>query len=95
MEELKKEIKDHFAKSKTDAVYYMVTTLCPDINMSELARQCFGKSVAWVQQRMHGYNVNGKPARFTAEECDMLCKYLRDLSAKINEVADMINNAPE
>lgn len=33
------------------------------LSMSYVARAYFGKSRSWISQRLHGYNVNGKPVK--------------------------------
>jgi len=44
-------------------------------------------------QRLHGYVVNGKPARFKPEEYKILSDALRDIAAKALRAADAIDNA--
>ena len=47
----------------------------------------FGKTKSWLFQRLHGYNVHGKPAKFTAEEKKELSKALLHLSENVKSVA--------
>jgi hypothetical protein len=49
------------------------------INLSALARQCFGKSRTWLYQRINGNKVNGKPAYFTRAERKQLLEFLHGL----------------
>ena len=44
-------------------------------------------------QRLHGYEVNNKPARFKPEEFKILSDALRDIAAKALRIADAIDNA--
>lgn len=60
----------------------------PDaISFSYIAKKYFGKSRNWLYQRINGYNVNGKPARFTKEEYDTFIKALKDISRMINQTS--------
>ena len=49
------------------------------INLSAVARQCFGKSRTWLYQRINGNKVNGKPAYFTRVERKQLLDFLHGL----------------
>ena len=53
------------------------------ISLSYIAKKYFGKSRNWLYQRINGYLVNGKPARFTDEE-------RKKFVAAINDISDMI-----
>ena len=53
------------------------------ISLSYIAKKYFGKSRNWLYQRINGYLVNGKPARFTDEE-------RKKFVAAINEISDML-----
>ena len=53
------------------------------ISLSYIAKKYFGKSRNWLYQRINGYLVNGKPARFTDEE---RTKFV----AAINDISDML-----
>ena len=52
------------------------------ISLSYIAKY-FGKSRNWLYQRINGYLVNGKPARFTDEE-------RKKFVAAINDISDML-----
>lgn len=49
------------------------------INLSAVARQCFGKSRTWLYQRINGNKVNGKPAYFTRAERRQLLEFLHGI----------------
>ena len=53
------------------------------ISLSYIAKKYFGKSRNWLYQRINGYLVNGKPARFTDEE-------RKKFVAAINAISDML-----
>ena len=54
-----------------------------EISLSYIAKKYFGKSRNWLYQRINGYLVNGKPARFTDEE-------RKKFVAAINDISDML-----
>lgn len=49
------------------------------INLSAVARHCFGKSRTWLYQRINGNKVNGKPVYFTRSERKQLLDFLHEL----------------
>ncbi len=53
------------------------------ISLSYIAKKYFGRSRNWLYQRINGYLVNGKPARFTDEE-------RKKFVAAINDISDML-----
>ena len=56
------------------------------ISFSYIAKNYFNKSKEWFYQRVNGYIVNGKPAKFTEEEIDILNLAIQDLSNKLGSV---------
>ena len=57
------------------------------ISFSYIAKKYFGKSRNWLYQRINGYNVNGKKARFTENEFQTFQNALKDISAMINQAS--------
>lgn len=57
--------------------------ILPAISVAYIAREYFGKSRAWLTQRINGNLVNGKPATLTPEERETMRQALRDLSNKL------------
>ena len=57
------------------------------INLSKISKRYFGKTKSWLFQRLHGYSVHGKPAKFTEYEKKELSKALLNLSEEIKSVA--------
>ena len=57
------------------------------ISFSYIAKKYFGKSRNWLYQRINGYNVNGKKARFTENEFQTFQNALKDISAMINQTS--------
>ena len=57
------------------------------VSLSYIAKNYFGKSKAWLYQKLNGHKVNGKPAQFTDEEKKRFAEALHDLSQRIEETA--------
>jgi hypothetical protein len=57
------------------------------ISMTYIAKTYFGKSAAWLYQRLNGNVVNGKVARFTDKERERFADALRDLSRRLETTA--------
>ncbi|GHT52226.1 hypothetical protein AGMMS49982_11880 [Bacteroidia bacterium] len=57
------------------------------VNFSTISRNYFGKDKSWMYQRLHGYSVHGKPARFTLEEKRKLSNAFLSLSDNLKTVA--------
>lgn len=63
----------------------------PDaLSLSYIAQKYFGKSRAWLMQKVNGNTINGKPASFTESERQQFRKALQDLSNRISAVAMVI-----
>ena len=56
------------------------------ISLSWLAKKYFGKTRAWIYQRINGNIVNGKVCKFTEEELNTLNMALKDISAKTDSL---------
>lgn len=57
------------------------------MSLAPIATDYFGKTKQWLYQRLKNYNVNNKPAVFTAEEKEQFRRALLDVSRKIREAA--------
>lgn len=80
-------------KAKIGAMWVTFNELDGLINVAKLARDYLGKSAPWLQQRINGYTVNGKVARFKEEEYGRLAAALREIAGRINGYADAIDGA--
>jgi len=60
-----------------------VTQISEIISMSYIAKNYFNKSKSWMSQRINELDVNGKPAKFTAEEVEILNFAIQDISTKL------------
>ena len=77
--------------SKKGAMWVAMFDICLLVNFSEIASSYFGKSASWFNQRLHGYRVNGKYAKFKKEELQTLSAALRDIAKKILIAADRVD----
>lgn len=57
------------------------------LSFSYIAQKYFGKSRAWLMQKVNGNKVNGKVAAFTNEERRQFREALKDLSEKMSSIA--------
>ena len=57
------------------------------LSFSYIAQKYFGKSRAWLMQKINGNTVNGKTASFTDGERQQFREALEDLSKRISAVA--------
>ena len=55
--------------------------------ISYIARTYFGKSSAWLQQRINGYKVRGKVYTLSEKDIDTLNFALQDISKKIGSLS--------
>jgi len=62
------------------------------ISMSYIAKNYFGKSRQWLNNRIKGNTVNGKPVVFTGNELKQLSSALDNLSIEIKDTALRISN---
>ena len=75
---------NNFIEKADDALLRDKLGEIPDvISLSYIAKKYFGKSRNWLYQRINGYLVNGKPARFTEEE-------RKKFVAAINDISDIL-----
>ena len=57
------------------------------LSLSYIAQKYFGKSRAWLMQKVNGITVNGKAVAFTESERQQFREALQDLSKRISAVA--------
>ena len=57
------------------------------INMAKISKDYFGKTRSWIYQRLHGYSIHGKSAKFTDSEKKKLSDAFIRLSEDIKAVA--------
>jgi len=67
-------------------VRYQLGEVKEVLSLSYIARRYFNKSRQWLNQRINGSIVNGKPAKFTDDQLRIFNHALHDISKKIGSV---------
>ena len=93
IENIVQEARKNIAQKQEGAVWLAMVECADFLNLSQMARHYFGKSANWLLQRLHGYNVNGKPAKFTEEQVQTLSNALNDLAGRLAQAAQIIESA--
>lgn len=57
------------------------------LNMAQFSKAYFGKTKSWLYQRLHGWNVHGRPAGFTEKERKQFSDALLSLGDRLKKVA--------
>ncbi len=74
---------DRMMEDEVNDVKEKLGSLPEFVNLSAVATHCFGKSRAWLYQRINGNKVNGKPAYFTRAERKQLTDFLHNLGNEL------------
>lgn len=85
--------KNFLLQEKEGATWLSFLQINDLLNYSEVSRRYFNRSATWILQRLHGYTVNGKQAKFKPAEYTKLIAALRDMAKLFSEAADNIENA--
>ncbi|MDE5901853.1 MAG: DUF5053 domain-containing protein [Muribaculaceae bacterium] len=89
------EARSNVVRFRNGAVFNAFLELEGIINKSALARQYFGKSQAWLSQRINGSTMCDRQMAFTAEEARQLADAFRDLATRLNGLAAEIYSAAD
>lgn len=84
--------KTALQRTKSGATWLALMDLSDRIKWAGIAQK-MGKSNNWLLQRLHGYEVNGKPAKMKESEYESFVSELRKLAEQVNQAADAIENA--
>lgn len=85
--------KNFLLQEKEGATWLSFLQINDLLNYSEVSRRYFNRSATWMLQRLHGYTVNGKQAKFKPTEYKKLVAALRDMSKLFEEAANNIESA--
>lgn len=77
------QIKETHEEVDTYLVRKQLEHILPCISLAYIAETYFKKSRHWLYQRINGLLVNGKPAKFTAQEVETLNYALRDIGERL------------
>lgn len=93
-EEFEKAYREHLDRTlqKCDDILLRqnLDFILKSMNLTFIAKEYFGKSHAWLSQRINGNLVNGKPAQFTDEDKQKLKNALEDISRRVLIVAERL-----
>lgn len=78
---------------KSGAAWLLLLENKDVLNFSGISKTYFDRSAQWMMQRLHGYRVNGKKARFTECEYAKLSEALRHIAQRLIKAADEIDAA--
>lgn len=70
-----------------NAIKLQLEDITEIISFSYITKHYFGRSCNWLFQRIHNYNVNGKPARFSEKDIEIFNTALKDISNKIGSIS--------
>lgn len=79
-------------KARTYRVQDHMEPIVPIVNLSYIAEHYFHRSRGWLSQKLNGTVMNGKLVTFTKEETNILADALRDISKKLEDVANKIHS---
>ena len=74
------QLRETNARIDEDIIREKIKNILPVISLSYIAKTYFGKTKSWMYQRVNGNLVNGKPAKFTDEETEILNSALKDIA---------------
>lgn len=80
------EVDKGLTELEENCIKFQLKEVSEIISLSWLAKKYFGKTKAWLYQRINNNIVNGKPAKFTPEEIEKLNQALQDISHKIGSL---------
>ena len=80
------QIEGTIAEAKEMQMREKLADVLPAISMAYIARRYFGKSRAWLCQRINGLAVNGKRAELTDAEKVTLEHALKDIASTLASV---------
>ena len=81
------DIDSEINELEKNAIKLQLEDISEIISLSYIAKLYFGRSRNWSFQRIHNYNVNGKPARFSEKDIEIFNAALKDISNKIGSIS--------
>lgn len=74
------ETEDEVEELYNETIRLQMGEVLKIVNLSYIAKKYFGKTQAWLSQRINGCTVNGKKATFNNEEINTLNRALTDIA---------------
>lgn len=81
------QIKETNAAAQDELLRSKLKPILPVISLSYIAKTYFKKSRSWLVQRINGNIVNGRPAKFSNEELQILDSALKDIAVKLSTIS--------
>ena len=78
------ESEDEIEELYNESIRMQMGEVLKIVNLSYIAKKYFGKTQAWLSQRINGCIVNGKKATFSNEEINTLNRALTDIAEIIS-----------
>lgn len=79
------QLQENIEEINAVIVRRQMENILPFMSLAYIAKRYFGKSRQWLYQRINGSSVNGKTARFTQEEIDILNEAFQDMGKMLME----------
>lgn len=80
LDEIGEEINNLSARAQLAETYELLP-------ISYIAKEYFGKTAAWLYQRLNGYKVRGKVYSLTDEEKNVFNRAVQDIAHRIGSVS--------
>ena len=81
------DVMEMKAEEETELLKQRVEVLSEALSLKYIAKKYFGKSSAWLYQRLNGNVVNGKKMYFSMKEIAQFKAALNDLSIQLSAAA--------
>lgn len=78
------QLKDTIERIDGVLIRQQMEDVLPFVSLAYIAKTYFKKSRQWLYQRVNGLSINGKPARFTPSELDILNTALKEMGQKLS-----------
>lgn len=79
-------IKETNAEAEEIVLRDRLKDILPAVSLAYIAQHYFNKTRQWLYQRVNGLRVNGKPAKFTREELQILDAALKDIGNRLSSI---------
>lgn len=90
---LQEEHRKEVIKNKPGAVWNTFVELEGLVNKTQLARQYFNRTHAWLSQKLNGCTMHNKKQEFNEKEYHQLAEAFRHIAKRLNAHADEIDAA--
>lgn len=78
--------KDTADRAEALTLREQINDIIPAVSLAYIAKHYFGKTRQWLYQRINGSVVNGKPAKLSPEELEILEDAFKDIGKKLSSL---------